>query len=706
MIKNITINGDFLCRNLTGIERFAYETTIRLDKIIEKDSLSILVPKNAKFIPDFENIKVVRSNKSCKIFPLWEHIFFSLYLFKTKSIPLDFANVTPLFKPGIVFIHDIYAKLYPKDFTSKKEKLIRLYMCMMYKHCAKHAKKLLTVSNFSKKQISSTYHVKEDDISVIYNGWEHIKNIEADNSIFDEHPELTEKNYFFTLGSLQKRKNLKWICNYASKNHDERFAISGKAISGMVSNELKELQTLKNVVLLGYVSDAQVKALMQKCKAFVFPSYYEGFGIPPLEALACGAPIIIGNAASLPELYGNTAHYIDCNNTDVKLSELLKNQTEAPERLFKEYSYRQTAEKLKETLSEFTQMKIAIDCRMIGSGGIGSYISALLPHFLRDNKCLLIGSSEQLKKFSAEKNAEIVICNTKPFSLKEIFNFPKAILKKINRCDLYYSPYCNVPGGIKIPLYTTIHDVVFLDVPGLASKAGTFIRKCFYKRACFYSKEIFTVSNFSAQRIKHHLHCKKNIVCTYNALPDWFFENKKPDSSLAKEDKILFVGNIKKHKGLSTLLDAFIKAKEKGLSSSLVIVGNKDNFRTADEQIFNKINSAPQNSVTFTGKITDEDLKNLYKQSKVLVQPSLYEGFGMPPLEALNLGTHVILTDIPVFKEIYEDFPVTFYKAEDSEELYQKLLDIENIIKEPLNIPDKYSFEKTYSIIMNSLETK
>lgn len=348
--NNLLINGDFLCRNLTGIERFAFETCTRLDKIIEKDSVSIYVPANARFIPDFKNIKIVKSKKSCKIFPLWEHFHFSLYLLKTHSTPLDFANVTPLFTPGIVFIHDIYAKLYPEDFTSRKDRLIRKYMCMMYRHCAKHAKKIITVSDFSKKQISSIYKIKESEIDVIYNGWEHMKNVVPDNSVFTRCPSLKKGEFYFTLGSLQKRKNLKWISEYAAKNPDEIFAISGKAISGMVSDDLKNLQNLKNVILLGYVSDEEVKALMQNCRAFVFPSYYEGFGIPPLEALSCGAQIVIGKSACLPELYGNCAHYIETDNTNVKLSELIKEKTDNPQPLLEKYSYQKAAEDLKRYL--------------------------------------------------------------------------------------------------------------------------------------------------------------------------------------------------------------------------------------------------------------------------------------------------------------------------------------------------------------------
>ncbi len=351
-------------------------------------------------------------------------------------------------------------------------------------------------------------------------------------------------------------------------------------------------------------------------------------------------------------------------------------------------------------------MKIAIDCRMIGSGGIGSYILSLLPFFTKENECLLIGDKEKLGKYSFSGRAEIAHCETKPFSLKEMFFFPGKISKKINRCDIYYSPYCNIPCGIRIPVCSTIHDVVFLDIPSLAGKIGTVVRKWFYRRACIKSDIIFTVSEFSKERIKYHLKTSKPIAVTYSAVPKWLYEDEKTDKikRLPKEDKILFVGNIKKHKGLHTLLPAFFKARNDGLNAELVIVGNAENFRTGDKTISDKIKSLTEKGVSFTGKISDEELKDLYRKCRLLVQPSLYEGFGLPPLEALQSGTNVVLSDIPVFKEIYKDYPVTFFETENPEDLAQKIK--ETFSKEaPENIPEIYTFERTYSIIINTLKT-
>lgn len=346
-------------------------------------------------------------------------------------------------------------------------------------------------------------------------------------------------------------------------------------------------------------------------------------------------------------------------------------------------------------------MKFAIDCRMMGSGGIGSYLTALLPFFIKDNLCILIGNKEKLLFLKNTVNVEILECNISTFSLKELFHFPKSILSVINNCDAYYSPYCNIPNGINIPIFTTIHDVVFLDVPGLTGKAGLLARKWFYQRAYNKSKVVFTVSNFSKERIEHHLNTKNiQTIVTYNAIPQWFSENV--DKNRQKEDFILFVGNIKRHKGLHTLLPAFQKAMQKGFNCKLKIVGNADNFRSQDNTIWNEIKKLPEDSVEFTGRISDEELKHLYSSAKLLIQPSLYEGFGMPPMEALISGTNVVISDIPVFKEIYKDFPVTYFNVSDSEDLCNKMIETINL-PPPSNLPERFSFEKTYNIIYKTL---
>ena len=347
-------------------------------------------------------------------------------------------------------------------------------------------------------------------------------------------------------------------------------------------------------------------------------------------------------------------------------------------------------------------MKIAIDCRMLGSGGIGTYLESLLPFFLKDFDCLLFGKKKLIQSVIPEqKTAAIVVdCNIKPFSLKELLFFSKDLLKLINQCDIYYTPYCNIPHGIKIPVFSTIHDVVFLDIPSLTSRIGVMARKFFYQRGINKSKKIFTVSNFSALRINANLKLhNKKVIVTYNSVPKWFTDKSE---NISKEHFLLFVGNIKKHKGLHTLLMAFDIISIQDDKLKLVIVGNSENFRTGDDSIKKLINSFPNGKILFTGRISNEEVRSYYETAKLLIQPSFYEGFGMPPLEALYCGTNVVISDIPVFMEIYKDFPVTYFHCGDSNDLAQK---IQNSLDKdkPKIINRVYSFDRTYNIIKEEL---
>lgn len=343
-------------------------------------------------------------------------------------------------------------------------------------------------------------------------------------------------------------------------------------------------------------------------------------------------------------------------------------------------------------------MKIAVDCRMSGKSGIGTFLDEILPHLKSSgNELFLFGTKESTP------------CNVKTFSLKEMLFFPKELLKKINSCDVYFSPYCNIPGGIKIPVFSTIHDIVFLDIKGLCGKAGVIARKFFYKRAIRKSKEIFTVSNFSKERIEKVLKCKKKISVVYNGLPSYM---EKKCSNVKKDNSIIFIGNIKKHKGLSVLLEAFEKfyqLENIAEKPKLLIVGSQDNFRTKDNSISEKIselNSKYSNSIEFTGFVENEKLLLLLSQAKFLVQPSLYEGFGIPPLQALYCGTKAVISDIPVFKEIYDGFPVVFFESGNSNDLCKKMQRT-FCDESPLGeIPEKYSYKKTASLILSEITRK
>ncbi len=353
MHRKIMINGESWCRTTTGIERLAIEVTQALDSLFEPNQAELIIPKNAVNVPSLKNIKVVVLNTEAHFFPKWTQIYFQAYVLKHNGISLDFSNTCPLFTPGIEFIHDIYAKLYPEAFISKRDKLIRLYHLIMYRTIAKRAKKILTVSEYTKKTIVDTYKINPDKIKVVYSGVSHYNEIQPDNSILKDLSITSETPFYFTLGSLSLRKNLNWIAKHAELYPNELFIISGQSlVNFMLPPELEKLKKLKNIILAGYLSDSQVKALLSSCKAFIFPSYFEGFGLPPLEALSCGAKIIISNTTSLPEIYGNCAYYINPDKPDTDLEDLLKQAVSNPSEIIKKFTLENTAKRIYSILEE------------------------------------------------------------------------------------------------------------------------------------------------------------------------------------------------------------------------------------------------------------------------------------------------------------------------------------------------------------------
>lgn len=351
-------------------------------------------------------------------------------------------------------------------------------------------------------------------------------------------------------------------------------------------------------------------------------------------------------------------------------------------------------------------MRIAIDCRFIGKSGIGTYIENVVGELLKchsQHQYLLVVNPETIIGVDCSANVEILKTEIKPFSIKELVSFP---VSEINQCDAFFTPYINTPGGIKVPVYSTIHDCVFFDVDGIISPIGKWIRKWFYSRAIRLSEKIFTVSCFSKERILYHFHTDKEIVVTGNGISKYIHDYRR-ESPTEKQDYIIYVGNIKRHKGLHTLIDAYLKAKRRGLKARLLIVGNSLNFRTADNDLSIAIEKTE--GIEFTGWVSGERLVALICEAKALVQPSLYEGFGIPPLEALYLGTNVILSDITVFKEIYSGLPVVYFKYDDAGDLADKLIS-HACYDLPVDIQDKinkmYSYKKVAETIIEQITLK
>lgn len=339
------INGTFLSEKRTGIFRFAEEIIKALDEDAGNESFRLVIPRGTKIPFDLKNIKVIEFGFGKGI--LWEQFFFAMYLWLHRIVALNLCNVTPLLAPrGYTVIHDVSYKVNPHYFKHWYGRLSRRWHCLNYWYVCRFARFIFSVSEFSKREIISNYGVPEKKVSVVPNAWQHMMRIRpAEESVFSKYG-LKQKKYFLSLSTIAPNKNLKWVLNVAKENPDKTFAIAGSLNPIRFGMDLN-IDDLKNVKFLGYISDGEFVTLAKNSEAFVFPSFYEGFGLPPLEALSVGAPIIVSDIDVFKEIFGDSVHYVDPCSTKIDLAEFLKKNVASPEKVLKKYSWLESSRKMK-----------------------------------------------------------------------------------------------------------------------------------------------------------------------------------------------------------------------------------------------------------------------------------------------------------------------------------------------------------------------
>ncbi len=342
------IDGHFLSSMSTGIDRYAFQILRELDRICEDLTIAILVPKDAKEVPQYKNITVIQSNQ----YRHWTQVVFGMYARIHGYIPVNLCNeVSVLARKGIVCLHDVcYAEseeFYPMVNEFPQEE--RAWFLQIYRRIAKRAKKIITVSEFSKCRIEELLGIESDRIEVIGNGWQHFDKVQTDDTLLTQYPGIEPKKYYFTMTSANKNKNAQWVMECSRANPEETFVIAGKGLDRTI-----DFHKYPNVIYVGFASDVLAKTLMKHCRAFIFPSFYEGFGIPPLEALSTGAQVIVSDVASLPEIFQGAAHYISPEDPYVNLKELMQEPVHGAEQVLAQYSWANSAQKLYTLLKTFS----------------------------------------------------------------------------------------------------------------------------------------------------------------------------------------------------------------------------------------------------------------------------------------------------------------------------------------------------------------
>lgn len=310
----ITINGRFMTRQATGVDRFALELLQAWwPQFGLGRSAALAMP-----MPDYrtDGTAPVRQELTLDM-PFiidkrlgghaWEQL--RLPRLRPESVLLNLCNSAPMTrKRQVVVLHDAGVVATPKSYSFAYRNWHRLLMAGIMRR----ADVVVAVSKFSASEIARHVGGRRGPIEVVYEGGEHVLREPADTGIL-RRLNLGRQKYILAVGSSNPNKNLISIIRAEEllKDLDIKVVAVGGVNRRVFGDSTDGATTL---VAAGYVSDAELRALYEGAECFVFPSFYEGFGLPPLEAMHCGCPVISSNRASMPEVCGDAAVY--CNPDD------------------------------------------------------------------------------------------------------------------------------------------------------------------------------------------------------------------------------------------------------------------------------------------------------------------------------------------------------------------------------------------------------
>jgi glycosyltransferase involved in cell wall biosynthesis len=311
MPDKIFINGKFLTQKLTGVQRYAYEMVKHL--LAQGANIKIIVPPKPIFEAyDIKGWPIVK----CGFWrgPLWEQIELPLFLRSKKIngkriVLLNLCNTAPFFfSKNILTIHDLSFLENPQWF----KKSFVIYYRFLIPRLIKKSELVLTVSQFSKTIIEKFYPFSKGKVEVIYNAscFSPVNSATNHCNILGKY-KLVKNKYLLSVCSLEPRKNLNNLVKAFNKLETDIDLVLVGGKGDVFSNVLLNVKEKKQIKQIGYITDQELQALYHNALCFIYPSFYEGFGLPPLEAMTNACPVIVSKIPSLKEVCGDAAIYIN-----------------------------------------------------------------------------------------------------------------------------------------------------------------------------------------------------------------------------------------------------------------------------------------------------------------------------------------------------------------------------------------------------------
>ena len=307
----VIVNGRFLTRKPTGVDRVAEEILRSINQMItegaeETKGLTIRVVKPWNSMRSLNLRFIEEERRGFLAGHFWEQI--ELPFLSTGRWLFNPCNTGPvLHRKSFTIIHDAQIYLVPAAYSRAFRSFYRALLPVL----GRTARVLSTVSGFSLRQLERYGAFPHRKALVIPNGCDHLDRVVADSSSLCRW-NLQDTPFFLVIGSLSPHKNLKIVLEANKKRRDldkRPLVVAGERRSRVFSTE--DLADADGAIFLGRVTDEELKALYQKATALLFPSIVEGFGLPPLEAMRCGCPVIASTAEAVAEVCSDAVIYAD-----------------------------------------------------------------------------------------------------------------------------------------------------------------------------------------------------------------------------------------------------------------------------------------------------------------------------------------------------------------------------------------------------------
>ncbi|MBD3331035.1 glycosyltransferase [Candidatus Peregrinibacteria bacterium] len=315
----------YLSEESTGVEWYSYFIINGLLKLFKhSDNELVLYSRYPIKIKETDNIKnnVLRSKR------FWSLLRLSKEMREkppdTLFVP---SHVLPLSLPqkSVIVIHDTAFKHFRKVYSTAEYR----YLNWSTKRAVSSSTKIITPSKSTKKDLLELYNCDESKIEVIYHGFTPPKFSEKEIDEINHSSDMIKFfsinkpiPYFFFVGRLESKKNIentiRAFKQFSEQHPNYKFVLAGKRGNGIkrIVKAIHELKLTDKVIMPGYITEKEKAYLYKNCKAFIFPSFYEGFGLPILEAFYFGKPVLTSNVSSLPEVGGDACLYVNPTNVE------------------------------------------------------------------------------------------------------------------------------------------------------------------------------------------------------------------------------------------------------------------------------------------------------------------------------------------------------------------------------------------------------